>query len=373
MNKKKILHIVGGLNTGGVQTVVMNLLRYIDREKYEFHFVVFGEQKGFFEDEVNRLGGKVFHIPNFKFNYIGYITTLINLMKSSGPYSIVHSHVHLNSGAVLLAARLAGVTGRIAHAHSIKRDDENKGAVKRIYEKTMKTLIQKNTTYYLACSHDAGNYLFGKKNFKQNGSVLPNSIELEKFAFSYSDRIKVRKELNIENKLVMGNVGRLSKVKNQAFILEILEDVLRKGLDATLLLIGDGEEQESLVKFARNKGIEDKVLFLGNKNDISLFLNAMDVFLFPSLHEGLGISIIESQANGLATLISDRIPKEAIFNENVYVLNLHDKVDIWSEKLIQVNLEHINEVNPKLYEHGYDIRSLGNKIDEIYQYCNSED
>lgn len=367
MQKSKIFYILDNLNIGGVQTVLMNTIKNLDHDSFEIDVVSFDSHcEEDHEEELKKMGIKLIKIPKFGLNYFKYIYTLYRTIKENGPYSIVHSHLHLNNGIVLLVSALCRVPLRISHSHSIKRTDSKESIFKKIFESLMKFLINRFSNKMISSSLDAGYYLYGENEFDLNGTILQNGIDLEQFKFSKDARYKNRIKFSLENKVVIGNIASLRVIKNQVFLLELLKRILKDEKNAVLLLIGEGIEKNNLLIKAQELGIDDKVFFLGNRLDIPELLCAMDIFILPSLSEGLGIVSIEAQANGLPVIISDGVPNEVIINNNVKKLHLNDSINKWSKATLELVGKRTGSVNSELYKAGYDISNYKYSINNIY-------
>lgn len=295
---KRILLVSGSLDMGGVESVVMQIVRLSDKKEFSFDILVYGNRSYYYEKEAIEVGCNILRIPEPRRHYLSYYHSLKKILKNYGPYDIVHSHIFFNSSIVMMAAKRSGVPLCIAHSHSIKRQYDDQ-IIKKVAYGIMRILLKKYTDKFVACSKQAGEYVFGKDGFNKKGIVIFNPINIEKFAFSQKSRNKIRRELKIsEDEFVVGQVGRLASVKNQKFLLEVFEQLCYKR-DSKLLLVGDGELRFELEKYAEKLGIKNKVRFTGSCSDVSDFLSAMDCFVMTSKHEGFGIVLIEAMANGL--------------------------------------------------------------------------
>lgn len=348
MSKIKVLQVIGSLRVGGAETVAMNFFRYIDRERFEFDFIVYGEKVEPYEFEVKKLGGRVFHLNSPNEGYKIFLRELRRILREYGPYNIVHSHTLFNSGLVLKAAFMENVPLRIAHAHS-SRSNVRYSWKKKIYTRLMRGYLRKYATNWIACSNQAGNYLFGENLFNKNGLILKNGIDISRYISNEGDRIKIRKKYKIEDKFVIGHIGRFSEVKNHEFIIDVFKDIYEKDTNSVLLLVGDGELRVRIEQKIQEFGLEKSVILTGTQNNVSQFLNAMDVFFFPSHYEGLGISVIEAQASGLYCIVSKAIPKEAYISNNIESLDLQEDKEIWTDKIIK-NSSHESVIVPKDYD-----------------------
>lgn len=347
--------------------MIMNYYRNIDRSKIQFDFLVQGNQKGAYEDEIIKLGGKIHRVKRIKY-YAPWIfeEEVYKFLKQHQEYKIVHSHINALSKYVLRAAKRAKVPNRIAHSHNIISKNSN---LKNICKNFVKIGLNKYSTKRFACSQDAGKWLYGKGEFE----VLPNAIDVDKFRYDENKRLQYRKNLDLkEDEIIYYNVGRIVEQKNQSFLIDIFYEI-QKSQKAKLVIIGDGELKDKLLSKVKKLGIEDKVIFTGVRKDINDLINAMDIFIFPSLYEGLGIVLIEAQTNGLMSFVSDMIPNEAIITNNTKVLSLKNDANYWSDYIIkheEVKREnHIKEI----VNAGYDIKESTNKLQKYYLKINSND
>ncbi len=364
--KRKILQVTGSLRMGGVEKVAINYYKYIDKDEFEFDYLVFGDEKGDLEYQVEYLGGRVLRIPHPRKGLIDFYKNIRNILRKEGPYDVVHSHPLFISGLVMKAAYEEKVATRIAHSHSA-RDNLKVSLKKKVYNVAMKFYLKKYSNIFLACSVSAGNYLFGAKFFGQNGQVINNGIDLEKFNFDISIRNKVRNQLRLDKSFVLGHIGRLSDVKNQTFVLDVFNRVKQNYSDSKLILVGDGPDKRKLIKYAKNLEIYNDVIFLGTREDANELLQAMDLLLFPSKYEGLGIAILEAQVAGLRCVISDIIPKEVDVTSLNSRLSLNDDLNKWADEVLKYNC--LYERENKTYDfikNQYDMDSVMRKIREIY-------
>ncbi|MBR3910051.1 MAG: glycosyltransferase, partial [Anaerotignum sp.] len=268
----RVLHILQRMEPAGVQTLLMSIYRQIDRSKVQFDFLVHYETPQFFDDEVEKLGGHVYRL-SFRedFNVIKYIKDLKGFFKEHTEYRIVHGHMHTLGAIYLRIAKKNNIPVRIAHSHTNNTQND----FKKYLKKFMNSLYGKYATDLMACSVDAGKYMFGSKEFM----VVNNAIDSERFVFSVKSRNAKRKELGIESNLVVGNVGRFEIQKNQKFTLDVFEQLYHIRNDAKLLLIGTGSMENEIKEKVKSKQMEDAVMFLGNRRDVAELYHAMDVFL----------------------------------------------------------------------------------------------
>jgi glycosyltransferase EpsF len=356
---------MGKMVNGGVEAVIMNYYRNIDRSKIQFDFFVDADSTVIPKDEIEQLGGRVYIVPPYQ-KLPAYIRELTKIFKAN-QYKIVHSNLNTLSVFPLYAAKKAGVPFRIAHNHSTAGKGETK---KNILKYILRPFAKINATHYAACSEYAGEWLFGKKSM-QNGevTVFSNAIDLDKFKYDEAVRADVRRELGIEGKLVIGHVGRFCYQKNHEFLIDIFEQVHKKEPNTVLLLIGDGETRASIENAVNSKGLANNVKFLGIRSDVNRLYQAMDVFLFPSRYEGLPVTGVEAQTSGLPCVLSSAITKEIDILKSNKMLDLNIGVYAWRDEVI--NALHIDNKTriTEFYimqENGFDIHIESQKLCEYY-------
>ncbi len=322
------------MDRGGAETWLMHVLRNIDREKYHFDFLVSRPEPCAYDDEIRSLGSKIIVCPQPQ-KLIQYASRFMRLVKKNGTYDVIHSHVHHYSGFTLLLAKLLGIKGRIAHSHNDTRVVETKrGFARKAYLKIMENMLQQFATHGFACSEDAGSDLYGRK-WKQDARwiCLYCGIDFSPFRSEINETSR-RKALGIsEDAVVVGHVGRFSEQKNHHFLIDIFAAFCKKEPHANLLLVGDGKLRKDIEKQVCKLNLSDKVIFAGVRPDVpELMKDIMDIFLFPSLYEGLGLVLVEAQATGMPCVISDVIPNEAdIINERIRRLSLTASADEWAD------------------------------------------
>lgn len=323
----RVLHVVGAMNAGGVETWLMHVLRNLDRERIQMDFLVHTHTESLFDDEILSLGGKILHCSSPS-NLFAYIRDFRRLAKEYGPYDVIHSHVHHFSGVTLSLARTLGVPLRIAHSHSDTRSVQaSSRIVRRAYFAVMKQLIAMSSNCQLAGSNHAAQALFrvdsGRSGHYQ---VLHYGIDFAPFAILQGDD-RLKNLLGVpEDAWVIGHVGRFVPEKNHRFILDILEKLMRYDSRVYGLLVGDGPLRWSIEESARERGIADRVLFTGVRTDIpDLMTQVMNVFILPSLYEGLPLTGVEAQAAGLPCYFSDSITEEVVIpNARTKFLSIED-------------------------------------------------
>lgn len=361
---KYILQIAAHLTIGGAEKVCRDIGLYGNPEEYETHYVIFDDDIGDFGREVEAKGCKIFKFREPSENYREYFKALKELM-SKYPYTAVHAHTMFSIGWVMLAAKQMKIPVRVSHAHSALIDGN--GLVKSIYEKVMRKLILSCSTDLVACGEKAGIRLYGEKAYRKRGNLILNGIDTKVFSFSQMKRDEIRNKFNISDKFVLGHTGRLAEVKNQAFILKLMPGILKQRDNAVLMLIGDGDDRQMLESTAKELGVYDKVIFVGNVTNVQDYLSAMDVFVFPSLYEGLPLSILEVQANGLPCIISDTVPTDVFLTDLIHPLSLKDPGSDWSNKILSVNRQPGKDYSNELKSSGFDLETAMEKVYSIYE------
>lgn len=362
---KKVLIVIGKLNVGGAEKVGRDIGYYADKTKYEIHYLVFGDEVGTLEPELEAVGCIIHHMNSPSSNYVKYWIELWRLLKENG-IDIIHSHTMFNSGWIMLIGKRLGIPIRISHSHSIKGMEHRK-FLKKNYEKIMRKLILKYSTKLVACGNGAGNWLYGEDEFKKRGVLIYNGIGLNEFLFSVEKRSLIRKQLGLQDKFVIGHVGHLAPVKNQAFIIEKMPHILSKKPNAIFLMLGDGADRTMLIKKAKKLDVEKYLIFTGNVSNVGDFMSAMDVYVFPSLYEGMPLALIEAQANGLPCVISDRIPRDVYLTDLIQVLPLEGVDDRWVQQILKSQRGNSAQYGQKMIDMGFDRLDMLNKVYSLYE------
>lgn len=359
---KYVLHIIAQMCIGGAEKIARDIGIYAP-EGYENHYVVFGDEVGEYENQLIEHGCKVFHMPSPSESYMSFIKNLKKLM-SEYSYQAVQSHTMFNAGWAMLAAKQMGVPVRVAHAHSALRNGNS--LIKSSYEAVMRRMILNCATDLIGCGEDAGKRLFGEKAFEERGQLIFNGIDTERFAFNAEARARIRDELCVTDKFVIGHAGHLAKVKNQKFLIELMPELLKKKENAVLLLLGEGDDRKMLENRISELGLEEKVIMTGNVPDVYDYLYAMDVFAFPSLFEGMPLSIVEVQSNGLPCVISDRVPRDVFLTDLLTPLKIDD-AEPWIDAICSAERNEPEKYAAVLKESGFDINTIAKKFYDIYE------
>lgn len=365
MEPIRVLQVVTIMNRGGLETMLMNYYRKIDRSKIQFDFMVHREERGDYDNEIEAMGGRIYRMNQIKpGNYRKYFTQLDRFFLEHKNYKVVHSHINENSGFVLRTSKKYNIPCRIAHSHlaDLKLD------YKYLFRLYGRSKLNSNVTEYFACSKDAGEWLF--KNPKKDIVVLNNAVDTDMFRPKEHIRNKIRKELNIEDNFVIGHVGRFNPQKNHEFLVDVFNEILKVKNDAVLLLIGEGYLWDKIKDKVNNLGLNENVKFLGLRSDISDLMQGIDLFLFPSLFEGLPVVLVEAQAAGLKCVTSTGVTKETDLTNSLefYDLNLSPKE--WAEKIIRLDTakkDNSEILRNKRYDSSTNIKWLVNFYSNYYK------
>jgi glycosyltransferase involved in cell wall biosynthesis len=347
------------MNDGGIETWLMNIYRHIDRTKIQFDFVVHTtNRKGYYDDEIEKLGGRIVHIPEFRIaNISKYKKTWEEILKRND-YKILHTHIRSTAPIYLKIARKYGIK-TISHAHSTSNG--------KFPISLIKDMFQRNIAVYsdmrLACSSEAGNWLFKNHSFR----IIKNAIDVSLYKLNTEIRNEYRKKYDIdEDNVLIGHIGRFSYEKNHSFLLDIFVELYKRNKLFKLVLVGDGELRKGIENKIHIMGLTSSVIFTGVRSDIPKLLQMMDIFIFPSRYEGLGIALIEAQAAGLQCFISDVIPKEAIITKTVNVISLKESAIEWAERIINtINTQRENTLSC-IQDNGFNIKNVSRELEELY-------
>ena len=358
----RVLHIVTYMGRGGLETMLMNYYRNIDRSKIQFDFLTHRDCEADYDKEITNLGGKIYHLPYLNPFSKSYLNALDNFFANHKEYKIVHSHLDCMSSIPLKYAKKNGVKVAIAHSHNSNQPKDKKYLLKILY----KRLIPKYADKLFACSLNSGIWMFGKK-YKNDITILNNAINTEDYVYNYKTRLRVRERFGLDNDFVIGHIGRFSIQKNHTFLLDIFKSVHDKFPCTKLLLVGDGELRPSIERKIRDLNLCDSVILTGVVDNVSEISQAFDVFCFPSLFEGLSVAMIEMQATGVKCIISDTISKECIVTDNVDVVSLKNDTSAWAETILKykdgyVHANMFDEISNK----NFDIRNNSKWLQEFY-------
>lgn len=352
------------MNPGGIESLLMNLYRHIDRDIVQFDFMLHRPQRGKFDDEIESLGGRIYRTEPFNpFQHQKYMKSMEEVFRAYPEYKIIHAHAELNYWPLKLAKKL-GVPVRIAHSHNA-RSTINLKYFFLLYEKMF---IKKAASDLFMCSTIAGKWSYGQKAVANGQCVfLKNGIEVEKYVYNEEVRAEVRRKMGLGEKLVIGHVGRFMQQKNHNFLIDIFKNVHDKYPESVLLLVSEGRLMEEIKNKVNVLGLTDAVQFLGFRDDVHELMQAMDIFVLPSLWEGLPFTLVESQAAGLPSVISDVISDEAIVTNVITKVSLREKADKWADVILEVyrNTKR-KDTSEQVRDGGFDIVSTARWLQKFY-------
>lgn len=375
-NPIRILHVLGGTGLGGAESRIMDLYRQMDREEIQFDFLVHSSavrrakddtsvrKPQFYDEEIKEMGGQIYVLPKFKvYNYFAYRNAVRAFFAKHHEFQVVQGHMTSTASIYLPIAKRAGIPITVAHSRSA---GTGKG-LKSIATKILRKNLYRKADHCFACSKLAGIDAFGKKRVDAgNVKVIHNAIDAEKFIYQPKMRKEIRKQLNIEDKLVIGHVGRFDLPKNHPYLIEVFAGLCALRKDAVLLLLGDGPEKENTVQKCAELGIKEHVLFLGNQKQPENYYQAFDFFLLPSFYEGLPGVLIEAQAAGLRCLVSDTVTKEAQAADLVTYMSIEEPAKVWAEKIVaQMDYERRNTYR-EIVESGFDVKTQAKAYRKFY-------
>lgn len=358
----RVLQVVTTMNCGGLESVLMNYYRHVDRNQLQFDFLTHRPFDGFFGEEILKLGGKIYHLPALNPFSPAYRHALRGFFREHPEYQIIHVHLNCMSSVILKEASRCAVPVRIAHSHSSSQNKDYKYPIKLFYRR----LIRKYATDLFACGQAAGQWMFHTNEF----TVLKNAIEVDRFRFSSPTRTRVRRTLGFsDSEIVIGHVGSISPQKNHFFLISVFQKLLELRSGAKLLLVGNdsGKLAERIKSKCRKNELEDAVVFTGIRNDVADLMQAMDVFVLPSLYEGVPVTMIEAQAAGLPCVVSENVPKDCVITGLVSRLPLTWGPALWAEHVLQV-LHNGTRPNTETFvkQAGFDIHNNAIWLQHFY-------
>lgn len=358
----RILHIIGKMDRAGAETMLMNLYRNMDHNIIQFDFITFTAQEGDYDAEITQMGGRI--IPILASNPVERMFKLQRFLRHNPEYKIVHAHTLLSNAFHLLAAKGAGVKHRISHSHSISNGKS--GKIDRLYEKWAISINKHLATQKIACGKLAAHYLFGTTN---GVWILPNGIDIDNtIAIAGESRNYIEKKFR-DKGLKIIQVGRLNEVKNHYFSIKIAEELEKRSIDFTMYFIGQGPLENELKQEVKNKCLENRVKFLGVRSDIPQFMSSADYMIFPSLFEGFGVVLVESQAVGLAAIASNHVPKEADFDLGLVEFLSLESVNNWVDRLLASRKSESDKkvIANTLKSQGFDAATNAQKLSQVYR------
>ena len=365
----RILHSVSNMDRAGIETMLMNYYKNIDKSRIQFDFLCNKKVIGAYDEEIKKLGGKVYYSPGFNPVKIRKYIDFLKKIKEDDPnVKIIHAHNAALSAYTLFCAKKAGFDIRIAHSHSTKTPSNKKIKLfdlKWIYKVILKPFVCKFSTLNIACGNDAGKFLFGKNKY----IIIPNAINIQKFRFDNNFRHNIRKKYNIsDNEIVIGHIGRFNTVKNHIFIINLFNDLNDCYPNKyKLLLIGDGELKKTIIEKVRSLNLQDNVIFVDSCSNANEYYSAMDIFVLPSKFEGIPVVGIEAQISGLKCIFSNKISSEAKISDRVAFLSINKKesIDNWKKEIVKFKNTDRKKINNNIFLE-YDVNQSVKKIEDIY-------
>ena len=362
----RVLHVIGIMNRGGAETMIMNLYRHIDRSKVQFDFVENSSEPAVFDEEILSLGGRIYRCPHYNGkNHVTYVKWWNEFFQAhSKEYPIVHGHLGSTAVIYLSIAKKHG-SYTIAHSHSAGTDHSIKSYLYRIMSYNTRNVAD----YFFACSEAAGLDRFGRNVISSTHyAVLNNAIEVDKFSYNPNIRQSVRKRLGYEpSQIVVGHIGRYTKEKNHIFVFKIFCELKKLNENVKLLMIGDGPLHTQITQASERMGIFQDTVFTGVRSDVDRLVQAMDIFVLPSLYEGLPVTMVEAQAAGLPCIISDKVPAECILTEGlVDVMPLSAGAEAWADAILEKRNTPRTDRSAEIAAHGFDIATEAVKLQEFY-------
>lgn len=364
----RVLQILPGLNRGGMETFIMNIYREIDRTKIQFDFLI-NCHDGDYVQEIKSLGGEVFYIPPRREGYENYLQNLNKFFRqNASKYNAIHYHESsLSSLEPLYFATRYGIKTRIMHSHNSKISGNK---LHYLTHALGKLSIRKLATNYLGCSDKAIKWMYGGSGILRKAELIKNGINTADFKFNLEKREYIRTLLNLQNKKVIGHVGRFMKVKNHEFLLHILKSLLMLDSSYHLVLVGTGELESSVKSLAVTLGIAEHISFLGVRSDINIIMQGLDAFVMPSLYEGLPVVLVEAQTSGLPVICSDAISSMSKLTDNYYSLSLNDTYEKWAstinQAIMNTDISDREKSIRNIVSAGFDIKNTTSRLFSLY-------
>ncbi len=362
----RILHSVSNMDRGGIETMLMNYYRHIDRSKVQFDFVCNKQKPGAYDEEIQTLGGRLFHSPGLHpLRYFQYINFFKKLVHQHPEYKVLEVHNGALGVYALNSGKRAGIPVRIYHAHGQGLNMDYKIVLKWMCKK----LLRFNMNHHFTCGLKAGEYYFGKQVMNRGDYVfVHNAIDVDRFVYNEALRNSLRKEYGLENAHIVGHVGRFMHQKNHTFLIDVFAEIAMHDDKAVLVLLGDGELQNKMKAKAEHLGIGDRIRMMGNVGNANEWYQAFDLFILPSHWEGLPVVGVEAQAAGLPCLFSSSITSEIKMTGNAQFLDLKSGVKHWAEVSLTLlrQVQVRNNMREAIALKGYDIRVEAKKLEDLY-------
>lgn len=366
-NKTKVLMFVDRMRHGGIQQFLIENIKYIDQTNLQIDVLTLDDNQEYpLEKTLQELGCNFYKLKNIWINkitdYLRYAHALDKFFKEHNDYKVVHMNASSKNFLLLKYAKKYQVPVRIVHSHNI--DFQTKNPLKKLLGNIFKIPMKKYATDYFACSVLAGEWLFGKNSYFK---VIHNAIDYNRFKFNLENRQKIRAQYNIQDEdILVGHVGRFTNQKNHDFLIDIFNEMSKQNPNVKLILVGIGEKEEEIKAKVTNLNLTSKVIFAGFKNNVHEIMHAMDIFLFPSKYEGLGLVLIEAQASGLPSFTSEIVvPEEAKLSSLLTYINLAKPASYWASEILNSNLQR-KDIQKEIEESGYLIEITAKELEDFY-------
>ena len=361
---KRLLCIVGKMDAGGAETFLMKVYRKLDRTQYQMDFAVAAPGKGVYEDEIFALGGRIHHITPKSKGVIRNFQSIRKLVKEENYEYVMRISQHSLSALELLAAKMGGSKRCIFRSSNSNTTSASK--MNNILHKVCLFMPKKFADVRIAPSTEAAEFMFGKGCVEKGTAVLlPNAIDLDVYKYDEAARDEIRQEFEIGERFLVGHIGRFNVQKNHGFLIAVFQEVLRIIPDAMLMLAGKGELEDEIKKIVSEQELDGHVIFAGVRSDVPRILSAMDVFVFPSLYEGMPNTVIEAQATGLPCVLSDTITKEANVTGLLDYKSLSESIQTWANAAVSISPHDRFDIRDKFIKSGYDINEMTDSFIKI--------
>lgn len=365
----RVLQVVGRMDRGGIETMIMNIYRNIDREKVQFDFLAHFGREAAYNNEIRAMGGRIYEMPAlrdekhvFFWRFFSYLIALNKFFREHKEYKVIHGHMTHTAALYMPIAKKNGVTCRIVHSHSTHSKEGLLGLLTTFLHK----FATKDATDFFACSKAAQKWFFSDEIINSGKvHIIANAIDAKRFRYNPEERKRMREALKLGDNLAIVHVARFRTEKNQAFMIDVLEKALKVRKDVTLIYVGDGPLEEAVKMKAQACGVDDHVRFLGMRGDVPDILQAADVFVLPSIWEGLPLTAIEAQASGLHCVVSDTLSQELNALGMVKYVS-RDNLDAWVEALFEAGAQERKDTYNEIVASGYDINTTVPWLQEFY-------
>lgn len=364
----RVLQVLGGLNRGGAETMVMNLYRALNHRNIQFDFIIHSNTQNDYRDEIENLGGQIYVFDSFKgYNFINYRKQWSDFLNNHQEYKVVHSHVRSYASVFFPIVKEHNLK-TIVHSHSTS----NGTGLKSIVKRCLQYPLRYQADYLFACSQIAGEWLYGEEATKgKNYFILNNAINTRKYKIDMATRLRVREQLGIKNNLVFGHVGRLHEAKNHMFLLELFKSIIKQKPESKLVIVGDGELREEIENKIVALELQKDVIMTGSRSDVPKLLMAFDAFLFPSKWEGLPVTVVEAQAAELPCFVSDTVTKEVGISDLVHYLPIDKGAACWCDAIMKSDLNK-HDVQKEIIEAGFDVQETAQWLTDFYMRIANE-